>query len=364
MAALHTQSSIHNFVTNKRDEEYTLVYTLTLLLSGKLGRQVQAQNKVRHHVRSPCVATTRINSIYFLRVYKIRIMRDTFTKKWIIEHAIVIVERYEKGVLTLRSLHYQLFSEGMTNDLQHYKRVLTAMIYARWEGLIDFDQFSDLDRVMVGETAWKETVVEDEIYTAQRQVRAWMTNYHKNKWENQPWYPEVFIEKKALQGVFQDVCEEWNIALGACKGYPSLTFLNEAFLRVQEAERSGKQPIILYFGDYDPYGEDIPRSIQENIARFGVDIEVRRIALMEDQVIEWKLPPAPAKVGDSRTANWDGLGQVELDAVRPEKLMDLLKEAISSIFDNELYEELMEKEEEERTQYQKELKQFVIDIKD
>lgn len=27
------------------------------------------------------------------------------------------------------------------------------------------------------------------------------------------------------------------------------------------------------------------------------------IALMEQQVIEWKLPPAPAKETDSRTAN-------------------------------------------------------------
>lgn len=60
---------------------------------------------------------------------------------------------------------------------------------------------------------------------------------------------------------------------------------------------------------------------------------------MEQQVIEWGLPPAPAKETDSRTANWDGLGQVELDAVKPEKLIAT--------------------EAEERELFQAELKRYV-----
>src|SRR5690606_1638672 len=120
----------------------------------------------------------------------------------------------------------------------------------------------------------------------------------------------------ALQGVFGPVCQDHGVALGACKGYPSLTFLNDTAERFKEAEEEGKKGIILYFGDYDPSGEDIPRSIYDNLKNdFGCDVEVRRIALMEKQVVEWNLPPAPAKHTDSRTAAWEGLGQVELDAV-------------------------------------------------
>ena len=73
-------------------------------------------------------------------------MKDIFTKAWITENSIEIVSHYEKGVLTLRSLHYQLVGLGMTNDVQHYKRVVSAMIDARWDKLIEFDVFSDLDR--------------------------------------------------------------------------------------------------------------------------------------------------------------------------------------------------------------------------
>lgn len=285
--------------------------------------------------------------------------KDIFTKSWIIDNAVNICDQYEDGILTLRALHYQLVGLGMTNDIQHYKRVVVAMIDARWQGTISFEKFSDLDRTMVGETKYETTDVYSQIDQGKTQVRLWIQSYGKNRWENQPIYPEVFIEKKALQGVFQDVCKEWNVALGACKGYPSLTFLHEAYTRFSNAEREGKIPVILYFGDYDPSGEDIPRSIKENLQKFGVDVDVRRIALMENQVIEWKLPPAPAKSTDTRTAKWDDLGQVELDAVRPEQLMILLKDSLSDVFNDDLFNELIEQEDQERTQYQRELKDYV-----
>lgn len=61
----------------------------------------------------------------------------------------------------------------------------------------------------------------------------------------------------------------------------------------------------------------------------------------------------------SRTANWDGLGQVELDAVKPEKLIALLDDAINEIFDQDLYDELIATEAEERELFQAELKRYV-----
>lgn len=286
--------------------------------------------------------------------------KDKFTRKWITDNSIEIVSRYEKGILTLRGLHYQLVSIGMTNSIKHYKRVVSAMIDARWAGLVDFDTFSDLDRTMVGKTKYEETDIYNSIEEGKEAIKSWMDIYYKNRWENQPYYPEVFIEKKALQGVFQSPCTRNNVALGACKGYPSLTFLNEATQRFKEAEERGKIPVIIYFGDYDPSGEDIPRAIEENIKRLGCEsIEVHRIALMEHQVVEWKLPPAPAKETDSRTANWDGLGQVELDAVKPEKLQQMCMDAISELFDDGLYDELNEQEEEERVIYRSQLREYV-----
>ena len=283
-----------------------------------------------------------------------------FNREWIIENSVDILSNYEPGVLTIRGLHYQLVSRGMTNDIQHYKRVVAATGQARWDGLIDFYAFSDRDRALACSTQAEIVDLEEAEVVAKEQLGLWMTSYSRNRWENQPYYPEVFIEKKALEGVFYKPCKRHGIALGACKGYPSLTFLHDAYLRFKNAVDNGKLPIILYFGDYDPSGEDIPRALRENIIKLGCpDIVVKRICLVEEQVLAWNLPPAPAKVTDSRTANWDGIGQVELDAVKPENLIALLDDAVSDIFDEYLYDQLKETEEMERQIFRADMKSYV-----
>lgn len=286
--------------------------------------------------------------------------QDEYTRTWIIENALEEIQNYQKGVLTVRGLHYRLVARGMTNTVRHYKRVCSALVPARWDGVISFDTFSDNDREMIGNTDADKTVVEESIESAKDTLSFWMKYYRKNRWENQPIYPEVFIEKKALQGVFQPVCDGFDVALGACKGYPSLTFVYEAAERFKAAVSRGQLPVILYFGDYDPSGEDIPRSLEVNLKRFGIEnIQVKRISLLEDQVVEWNLPPAPAKETDSRTAAWSGLGQVELDAVEPSKIQELCEEAIESVFDSQLHNVLLREERAERKEYQAALKIYV-----
>jgi hypothetical protein len=280
--------------------------------------------------------------------------KSPYNKAWILEVGIPIIESYG-GNLTIRSLYYRLVANGMTNDELHYKRVCNAMKDARWEGSVEFDAFLDHERESIGYTKFRVTEVMDEVSTAVRQINAWANSYSKNRWENQPNYVEVFIEKKALQGVFIKPCQDYDVALNPCKGYPSLTFLNDTKKRFESAIYNGKNPIILYFGDYDCSGEDIPRSIQDNLERMGVDVEVRRIALMEHQVVEWQLPPAPSKTTDSRSANWDGLGQVELDAVEPEKIAQLCIDAIETCFDRDLYNDLLEIERQEAIVFKSEV---------
>lgn len=284
--------------------------------------------------------------------------KSKFDKQWILENGIPIAENYN-GNITLRALHYRLVALGMTNDVSHYKKVVNSMIEARWEGLIQFDAFMDHERQTIGETRYEVTSVWKSENEAKKQVKLWIKNYSKNRWENQPIYPEVFIEKKALQGVFQETCRVNRIALNPCKGYPSLTFLYDAKLRFDKAIEKGKNPLILYFGDYDPSGEDIPRSIQDNLYRMGTHVELKRIALMEHQVIEWNLPPAPTKSTDTRSGAWDGLGQVELDAVLPEDIVVLCEEAINSVFDKDLYDELLEQEQEEEIEFISNMKDYV-----
>lgn len=289
-------------------------------------------------------------------------MSDMYNRSWIIENALEELKNYRKGVLNIRGLHYRLVSRGMTNTTNHYKRVCSAMTFARWNGLVSFNQFSDFDRDVLGSTDNVLTTVDGEMESSKSTILHWLETYNKNKWENQPIQPEVWIEKKALQGVFNPVCLREGVALAPCKGYPSLTFLNEAAIRFKAIQETGKKNVILYFGDYDPSGEDIPRSIQDNLDRLGAKVEVRRIMLITRQVIELRLPPAPTKPGDTRSKNWDGLGQVELDAVEPGLLQERCLHSIKQVFSQELYEDLLQQEADEREAYQAGLKQWLKTI--
>lgn len=288
---------------------------------------------------------------------------DIYGREWILENGIPIVEEY-MGNITVRQLHYRLVAIGMINDDRHYARVKSAMAKARWEDLIDMGAFLDRERSMSGTTEADPKDVESEIESGKGQVKAWINSYRLNKWSNQKNFVEVWIEKKALQGVFERPCFWADVALAPCKGYPSLTFLNDAAIRFRDAMERGQKVIILYFGDFDPSGADIPRSIQENLYRMGVDVEVKRIGLNQEQINELGLPGVPPKRTDSRTARWDGAAVVELDAVEPKLLAEMAKKAIAEYFDKDLHEELKQKEAEEREIYRQALKEYVKDLGD
>ncbi len=283
---------------------------------------------------------------------------DKFTRKWIIANGVPLVLNSGEE-LTLRGLHYQLVGIGFPNTFQHYKRVVDAMGKARWAGLIPFESFVDFDRNVIGKTAADPTDVNNGIADAKSAISMWMSSYFKNRWENQPIYPEVFIEKNAQIGVFRKPCEERSVALSPCKGYPSLTFLNDAAKRFSAMQNRGKECVMLYFGDHDPSGDDIPVNIGETLYRMGCSVDIQRIALTKEQVIEMNLPPAPIKKGDSRSAGWDGVGQVEMDAVPPDTMRSMLHAALDNLFDEDLGDELDEIEEAEEITYVKELKEYV-----
>lgn len=285
---------------------------------------------------------------------------DTFDRNWIIANSLEELKNYSYGEITIRGLHYRMVARGMTNSNTHYSRVKSAMVFARRNSLIEYEQFSDHDREAIGQTSSDKTDVDSQVSSSKFTIEYWLENYYKNKWENQYYYPEIWIEKKALIGVFENICNRNDVLLAPCKGYPSLTFLKDAANRFEAFDKT-KKLIILYFGDYDASGEDIPRSIKDNLlSDFGIKVEVRRVLLLKDQVIEMNLPPAPTKSGDSRGNNWTGLGQVELDAVEPRIIQQFCQGAIDNIFDKELYQELQDLEKTEKKEYQAQLKDFVL----
>jgi len=287
--------------------------------------------------------------------------RDDFSRSWITEKGREIIGAYSEG-LTLRQLYYRLVTIGMTNSQQHYKRVVAAMTDARWSGEVDMGAFVDRERSVVGRTEADDTTLEAEIESTKDAIKGWMQRYVLERWSNQPKYVEVWIEKKAQQSIFETVCRNNRVALCPCKGYPSLTFLNEAADRFKKRQEEDKEVVVLYCGDHDPSGDDIPRSLQENLGRMGATVEVKRIALTDDQIAEYDLPGVPAKDTDSRTAGWSGGDVVEMDAMEPDTMKEIIDTEIKTHFDDDLYSELRDRQEREKAEYKTALKDYVVEL--
>ena len=102
--------------------------------------------------------------------------------------------------------------------------------------------------------------------------------------------------------------------------------------------RDGVYPVILYLGDHDPSGINMPLVAAPDLTMYaGAEVEVVRLSLNLDQVQELNLPPNFAKETDKRFSAYVrefGTQECwELDALEPTMIDQLLREAIEDRVD-------------------------------
>jgi hypothetical protein len=172
-------------------------------------------------------------------------------------------------------------------------------------------------------------------------------------WAEQSTHVEVWIEKEALVGVIEGVCTELQVPYFACRGYTSQSEMWEAAQRLKRHEKSRHDTVIIHLGDHDPSGLDMTRDIQDRLQLFGSTVNVDRIALTWDQIEQYNPPPNPAKTTDARYVSYQeqyGDDSWELDALEPRILSDLIRTAVQSRIDDELWQEALERQQVGRDQ--------------
>ena len=250
--------------------------------------------------------------------------------------------------LTLRQLYYQFVSRDLLpNTMQSYKRLGDVIVDGRLAGLIDWTAIVDRTRNLEDLAHWDnpESIVE-----------AVSQQFRIDKWATQPHRIEVWIEKEALAGVFERVCQELDVPYFCCRGYTSISEMWSAGRRLMRYldARHEQIPIILHFGDHDPSGIDMTRDITDRLAMFAeCEVKVERLALNMDQVEQYGPPPNPAKMTDSRYASYiqvHGQESWELDALEPAVLADLVRTAVAQYRDEEAWQVAVEEEAQGRTE--------------
>ena len=257
----------------------------------------------------------------------------------------IIAEYQEQGYqLTVRQLYYQFVArDKIENTMRHYKRLADRLNVGRLNGLIDWSAIEDRTRNVTEWDHWNDPG--DIIADAAK----W---FQLDKWADQDYRPEVWIEKEALAGVIERTCRRLDLPYLSCRGYTSQSEMWSSAMRLKTLARDGQQPIILHFGDHDPSGIDMTRDIIDRMEMFaGRRIQLERLALNMDQIEQEQPPPNPAKTTDSRFASYVGkygTESWELDALEPSYLDRLITEKVRSLRDQDAWDAAVAQEDEQR----------------
>ena len=256
----------------------------------------------------------------------------------LIEQAYNILNEYNP--MTLRQVYYQLVSKHVIeNKMSQYKRLSPVLVRARKEGNIPWEWIEDSGRLPRGVSMWQG--LPDFIETVK-------TAYRKDIWNSQPTYIEVWLEKDALSGIFADIINQYGVTLCVAKGYSSWSVYKEASTRFKKQDKPVK---ILYFGDFDPSGEDMVRAIRDSLSFLGTCPEIIKVALTHEDITEYNLPPDYAKKTDTRAKSFierHGDIAVELDALPLPVLQQKIKQSIEDNIDMEAIYTVQDIENQER----------------
>jgi hypothetical protein len=220
---------------------------------------------------------------------------------------------------TVRQTFYQLVSRKVIEKSEaEYKHTVVRLLgEMRRERSIPFDWIAD-------NTRWMR---KPRTYSSLADMLERESEFYRRAlWDSSEDYVEIWLEKDALAGVLYQVTEEFDVPLMVTRGYASISYLQGAAAAI---EARAKPAYLYYYGDFDPSGMDITRAVEAGIREFAPEAEIHfeRVAVTPQQIVEMHLETRPTKAGDSRSKHFQG-ESVEVDAIDPETLRRLVKEAI------------------------------------
>jgi hypothetical protein len=202
--------------------------------------------------------------------------------------------------VTARWLFYRLLQESFFKDKDAYKAKFLPLLskarksfYKEWTP----ETLSDDTRIAVIRGAgWTS---ESSFLKDVGQATCIL-----DKWQDQDCYLEIWFEAKAMKGQFEHYTE--HVTLRPFGGDCSISFKWQIAVELEEKHDQYQTPVvILYFGDLDPKGLQIPESAVRDIRQWtDVDFEFIRCGLNPGDELIYHIPQNPDKPG---TYQWEAL---------------------------------------------------------
>jgi len=268
------------------------------------------------------------------------------------------------------------------NTSQSWHHLLNTCKWARYFQLVDYDVIKDmknprpLKNYYLNDLIYNELDLDVVIYDVEDGVNDYYglsTNFYDDindfmdiytsniinslfndvkypSIKEQPNYIEIWAEK---QGVIpENVAREFKATVRPAGG--GEFSINMCYDAIKCAKQRKKNLFIFMLVDFDPKGEDMPKSVARKVEliakQMGVIAFVEPIGLTEEQCIEHELPQIPAKTGgkayETLTETWKksrGRDPTELNsfmALKPEEYNETIRNAISPYYDSTLNEKI------------------------
>jgi hypothetical protein len=240
--------------------------------------------------------------------------------------------------MTVRQVYYQASVRGIVDKTEAgYTKVQTDLVKMRRASTLPFHWLAD-------NTRWQRRPT--TFHSIEQALEDTARLYRKSLWTDADAYVEIWLEKDALAGVILPVTSMYDVPLMVTRGYASLSFIHSA------AEHIGSLDVptyIYHLGDFDPSGVDAGDKIDQTLREFAPEAEIhfKRLAVTPWQIENWNLPTRPTKTSDTRSKGF-GKVSVELDAIPPDLLRELVKSFIELHLPRRQFEILKAAEESER----------------
>lgn len=253
--------------------------------------------------------------------------------------------------LTLRQIYYRLVSDySFPNKRTSYNRLSSVLVKAREENEVDDTRIEDRSRNVLGGDGGYDS---PEDYLDTKIAGFGYNGYTRAQWVDQPKYIEVWVEKDALSRVISSAVSGLRMVTAPSKGYSSYTYLKRMAVEDRFQKYADKPILILDFRDHDPSGIAMTDDLERRLQRYGpdMDITVKRIALTYAQVGQYRLAPNPVKMADTRTPAYvEQYGEEcwELDAIPPDELMKIVRNAAEAEIDRKAWDETVERSKREK----------------
>jgi len=239
--------------------------------------------------------------------------------------------------LTIRQIYYRLISKNLheqghwiwkSKPVDIYKALVPLIKWMRIDGKIGWGYIHDEHRTITGKRGWSSAKAFIRYHADD-----FLVGYNRCLAQGQPRHIEIWLEKQALLHIVEPVADEFCRRVVVCRGYSSVTFQIEFYNRATKAIDLGQIPTILYFGDWDPSGVNMPyaaaQTLQDELGLAG--FEIHRMGINPDHFADIQANPVPIKQTDSRSKAFVaqyGDTAYELDAFHPEDLEVLVRESI------------------------------------